>query len=282
MTRLRHHRAGRHGDCQDARDGSLCDAIIAARASAAVSIRKMRGPRSTSCQPLATAKATSSSVNPPSGPTASMVPAWDLRVDGFTVPSPGTDRRLVGRGLGEGWRTLEYFVLSLRHSKPSPPAPLPSCRKRHAGEGRTAERAPPLSDAQQSQLSAASLYKLIPPLRLCNLHQPIPSALLRRLDDRPPQPAPRLAPPAWQPTGRSPAARCGWCPTRPPFRPAISDDPPWAGVTPRTSGRGNSRSICSREMIVNSTSARRTLDRATNWLPLPSNSVTSCARLCAA
>ena len=48
---------------------------IAAKAKAAVSTRRIRGPRSINFQPAAVASETSSSVNPPSGPTANATPA---------------------------------------------------------------------------------------------------------------------------------------------------------------------------------------------------------------
>ena len=62
--------------------------VKTASAIAAVSTRRIRGPRSTTCQPLALATAISSSVNPPSGPTATRQSAG-VGVNSATGQPPG-------------------------------------------------------------------------------------------------------------------------------------------------------------------------------------------------
>jgi hypothetical protein len=75
------------------RPASYAEPRIAANMIAAVSTRRMRGPRSTVCQPAATANATSSSVNPPSGPIAAIVAGVSLV--GWALPTI-TPSRMVG------------------------------------------------------------------------------------------------------------------------------------------------------------------------------------------
>src|SRR5207249_3229839 len=67
-----------HGCLAKGANGTVCLMVYraakkgatAAKTSAAVSMRKMRRPRSVGCQACAAASAISSSVKPPSGPTA--------------------------------------------------------------------------------------------------------------------------------------------------------------------------------------------------------------------
>lgn len=65
----------------------------AARATAAVSTRRIRRPRSTGCHPRAMANATSSAVNPPSGPMASAALSLGIGQGRGVCPGCATSRQ---------------------------------------------------------------------------------------------------------------------------------------------------------------------------------------------
>ncbi len=142
-------------------------AITAARNSAAVSTRRIRGPTSSVRQPAATARATSSSVNPPSGPTAKQNVTAGNRVSCRLAATivPAEVARISGNALTKRHQTICDL-----------PDVLASARMRQ----------------EAIRACSGAGDEIGPGLRLLDLQEAVAAALLRRLDHRPPQTHNRL------------------------------------------------------------------------------------------